>query len=44
MASLFAGTDRLTCSALGLKRREQLNDRALPIELARWVRGSRHSI
>ena len=32
MASLFAGTDRLICSALGIQRREQLNDRALRIE------------
>ena len=32
MPSLFAGTDRLICSALGIQRREQLNDRALPIE------------
>ena len=32
MASLFAGTDRLICSALGIQRREQLNDRALHIE------------
>ena len=32
MASLFDGTDRLICSALGIQRREQLNDRALRIE------------
>ena len=32
MASQFAGTDRLICSALGIQRREQLNDRAPLIE------------
>ena len=32
MASLFAGTDELICSGLGMQRREQLNDRALSIE------------
>ena len=32
MASLFAGTDSLICSALGIQRRGQLDDRALRIE------------
>ncbi len=32
MASLFAGTDSLICSALGIQRRGQLDDRALHIE------------